>query len=415
MKIIAAAYILSMESAPLADGALAIDGERIVAVGTRDYLRRCYTAPVEDHPECVIMPGLINAHTHLELTHFPAWRLRNGMHYSPRNYVDWIIQVIKIKRGLEVVELAASLMEGLKISLQSGTTMVGDFLSDRRLLPYFENAELSGRIYLEFIGQSPERYHSSLAAAEDDIHAVPAPFLAGLAPHAPFTVARDFLRDIMSLAEHKGLPLAMHLSESVAETDFFHNASGAIVSDLFPYVGWRDHVPEPLGISATEWLETAGVLNPNFHAVHGVHLTPADIAILKKKGCPVVIAPRSNETLAVGTAPIDLLRHAEIPLAIGTDSLASNNSLSLWDEMRFLLDSHSGNLTPQELLKMATINGARAIRRETDAGSLTAGKRADFLVVKPVIGPDPVKIYEQLLEDARIMAVWSGGKRILSA
>ncbi|MBP1729161.1 MAG: metal-dependent hydrolase [Deltaproteobacteria bacterium] len=415
MRIYGASYILPMNAPPVPGGGIAVDQGRIVAVGRLADLRQSFAAPVEEYPDCILMPGLVNAHTHLELTHFPAWRLRHGLHYSPRSYVDWIIQVIKVKRTLSLAELSASLLEGLKISLQSGTTMVGDFLSDRRLLPFYENAAISGRIYLEFIGQDPSRYAHLLADLDEDVFQLPSPFLAGLAPHAPFTVSGELLQSLLETARHKGLPLAMHLAESAAESGFFRDTSGGIAADLYPFVGWHDYLPAPQQTTPTGWLAAANALSADFLAVHGVHLEKADLELLKAAGSAVVLLPRSNENLAVGRAPAAALLQAGIPLALGTDSLASSDSLSLWDEMRFLLDSFPQLFAPVDAVRMATVNAAAAIKRDGDAGSLEPGKQADFLVIQPQKLPAAARLYEQLLDHARVVGVWCAGKKVVTS
>src|ERR1043166_1115477 len=108
MQIYAASYLLPMSGPPVAGGAIAVDSGTIVATGTLTELRRLFVAPVREFPGCVIMPGLINGHSHLELTHFPAWKIRKDLDYTPRTYVDWIIQVIKVRRGLTHEELVLS-------------------------------------------------------------------------------------------------------------------------------------------------------------------------------------------------------------------------------------------------------------------------------------------------------------------
>src|SRR5574340_910043 len=116
MQIFAASCLLSISAPPLAGGALAVADGRIVDTGTLAELRATHNAPVRDFPGCVIMPGLVNAHTHLELTHFPSWKIRKDIDYAPRTYVDWVIQVIKLKRSLTPQELELSLREGFRIS-----------------------------------------------------------------------------------------------------------------------------------------------------------------------------------------------------------------------------------------------------------------------------------------------------------
>lgn len=409
MQIIAASHLLPIDAEPLQGGAVAVKDGVIRAVGTLAELRRSYSAPVTEFPGCALMPGLVNAHTHLELTHFPAWLLRKDLKYTPRTYVDWIIQVIKVKRGLQQDELAASLREGLDISLQAGTTMVGDILSDLRLLPAYRD-HIAGRVYLELIGQGPVHCAALLATALGECDHLPGPFLPGLAPHAPFTVSAGFLADIVAAARQRGLPLAMHLAEAKEEAAFFYDSSGMIATTLYPFVQWEEYLPPPRRTTAAAWFRDAVTPGPDLHAVHCVHLTPADADMVRESGMPIVLCPRSNERLDVGRAPVHLFRKLAIPLALGTDSLASNDSLSMWDEMRALRQLYPGEFTPREVLTMATIQGARAIVRGHESGSLQPGKRADLLLLEPLHNGFAGDIHEQLLYNSRVSGVWISGK-----
>jgi cytosine/adenosine deaminase-related metal-dependent hydrolase len=411
MQIIAASHLVPISGEPVAGGGVAISDGYIAATGPVAELRRAYaSAPVRDYPGCVLMPGLVNAHTHLELTHFPAWLHRKDLKYSPRTYVDWIIQVIKVKRTLQSDELAASLREGLDISLQAGTTMVGDLLSDRQLLPCYAGHEIGGRVYLELIGQHPVTFRELLASTLEALPRVPAPFLPGFAPHTPFTVAESFLADIVAAARSKGIPLAMHLAESREEISFFRDGDGRIASDLYPFVQWEQYLPPQRHQTPAEWFHATGLAGPDVHAVHCVHLTPGDAELLRQSGLPIVLCPRSNERLDVGRAPAHLFKKLAIPLALGTDSLASNDSLSLWDEMRALLQIYPSEFTPREALTLATIGGAHAIGRSEEAGSLQPGKRADLLLLESSNGGFAGDLYGAILYGSRIKGVWVGGR-----
>lgn len=410
MQIIAASYLVPISGEPVPGGAVAIDDGIIVATGTLTQLRREFSAPVTDYHGCALMPGLVNAHTHLELTHFPAWLLRKDLKYSPRTYVDWIIQVIKVKRGLQQDELSASLREGLEISLQAGTTMVGDILSDRRLLDCYAGRDIGGRVYLELIGQNHSMTRVLLEEVLDCVERVPRPFLPGLAPHAPFSVNEKFLADITVQARTRGLPLAMHLAESKEESAFFLDASGKIVTDLYPFVQWESFLPPVRQQTPTEWFHATGLAGPDFHAVHCVHLTQGDAELVKAGGFPIVLCPRSNDRLDVGRAPVHIFKRLAIPLGLGTDSLASNDSLSMWDEMRALLQLHPGEFTPAEALQLGTIGGARAIGRDSEAGTLQAGKRADILLMEPLDGSFVGDLHEKLIYGSRVKGIWVGGK-----
>lgn len=412
MRIYAASYLLPINGSTIEGGAVAVENGLIKAVGRLKDLRRKFTAPVLDFPGAVIMPGLVNAHTHLELTHFPEWLALSGLDASNRSYVEWIIQVIKVKRQAGFEALSMSLLEGIKMSLKSGTTMVGDILSERRLIPAYKNSKLSGRLFLEFLGQDQNRYSQLLDTLEHDINSMPENFLPGISPHSPFTVSQALLRSLLVAARSRMIPLTMHLSESEEESTFFRASTGRIAEELYPFVGWEEFLPNPMGNTPAEWLDLSDAIAPDFLAVHGVNLSQADIDMIKDRGASVVLAPRSNHNLDVGKAPVKEMLQAGIPLSLGTDSLASCGSLSLWDEMRFLLDAFPESFSPADAIKLATIGGARAIKRDHEAGSLEPGKRADFVVMESWNKLAPGKVCEQLIEGSRVQGVWCSGENV---
>uniref|UniRef100_A0A831XK32 Metal-dependent hydrolase n=1 Tax=Geobacter metallireducens TaxID=28232 RepID=A0A831XK32_GEOME len=383
MELYAASYLLPVSSPPIAGGAVAVDGGRIVETGTLAELRARHGGPIHDFPGCVILPGLVNAHTHLELTHFPSWKIRKGIDYSPRTYVDWIIQVIKIRRALTRQELELSVGEGLRICLEAGTTTIGEILTDRSLLPLYAGSGLGGRLFFEAIGHDPVRTAELVSDLDEAVVSFPGgDFLPGLSPHAPHTVSERLHQEVRRLADRHSLPRIIHLAESREESDFFFDSTGKIAELLYPHVRWESYLPAPRRTTAAAWLDGLGVLNGSITAVHCVHLTPADAEILARRGVGVVLCPRSNDKLAVGRAPAALLKKLGIPLALGTDSLASNDSLSLWDEMRCLMAHFPGVFTPSEVLAMATLGAARPLAMADQVGSLETGKRADFLVME---------------------------------
>ena len=410
MQIFAASYLLPVTSPPLAGGALAVENGRIVDCGTLEELRKTHTAPVREFPGCVIMPGLVNAHTHLELTHFPAWKLRKGIDYSPRTYVDWVIQVIKIRRALSRDELVNSVREGMHKSLECGTTAIGEILTDRSLMPLYGEFPLSGRLYLEAIGQDPAAGDSFLNSFEKIMaESMPGSMLPGISPHAPHTLSAGFMTDIAAVARRRSIPLTIHLAETREELAFLHDSTGRIADQLYPFAGWGDYLPPPRYATPVSYLDSLGVLNPGTSVVHCVHVTPADADILRQRGVTAVLCPRSNDRLAVGRAPLHLLKKAGIPLALGTDSLASNDSLSLWDEMRFLRRQFPDIFTSEELIALATVGAAGALHLRHLAGSLEQGKQADFLVVKAALSPSSPDLHEAIIEQGQLEEVFIGG------
>jgi aminodeoxyfutalosine deaminase len=413
MEIFAASHLIPITSPVLAGGAIAVANGRIVDCGPLERLRREYPAEVREFPGCVIMPGLVNAHSHLELTHFPSWKLRKGIDYSPRTYVDWVIQVVKIRRALTLRELEHSVMEGIRVSLECGTTTIGEIVTDRSLIPIYESVPIGGRLFIEAIGQEPMISESLVTCINSVVsHCCSGSMKVGISPHAPHTLSPALLRELAALAASHSIPIVTHLSESREEVSFMHDSSGKIAELLYPFAGWDAFLPSPRRTTSTAYMDTLGLLTPATSVVHCVHVTPDDVHIMKRTGVSAILCPRSNERLAVGKAPVALLKKCGIPLALGTDSLASNDSLSLWDEMRFLINEFPTVFSPEDALEMATIGSARALHLEGDVGSLEKGKRADFLVVQPSRCASNGQLAEVLIEESRIGEVYIGGSRL---
>uniref|UniRef100_C6E3N7 Amidohydrolase n=1 Tax=Geobacter sp. (strain M21) TaxID=443144 RepID=C6E3N7_GEOSM len=410
MKIYAASYLLPISSPPIAGGAVAVENGVIAAVGTLPEVSTVCGAPVTDLPGCVIMPGLVNAHTHLELTHFPAWKLRKDLDYLPKRYVEWIQQVVKIKRALLPGEMEHSIREGIRLCLESGTTSVGDILSDFSLAPLYLDTPLAGRVFLEAIGHDPTQGENLLRRIETTLDIFAGSILPAISPHTPHTVSSQLLQALHALAVSRAIPKAIHLSETADEASFMHDTTGEIAELIYPMAHWEEYLPHPMYTTSTRFLCDLGVLDRSTLAVHAVHVTMDDVRLLKEKGCSVVLCPRSNDRLFVGTAPHKLLKKAGVPLALGTDSLASNDSLSLWDEVRYLQQQAQGVFSAEELIAMATIGGARALQIEASAGSLEPGKRADFQVLS-LGSVSETSVHAALLSKGRLEQVYVAGER----
>lgn len=410
--IYAASWLVNPDAAPLPGGAVAVRDGVVIATGTVDDLRRDHVgAQLVDYPGCAIMPGFVNAHTHLELSHFSAWRMRTHIEYNPRSFVDWIIQLIKIKRGLKAEDYEASLREGMRMCLEAGTTAVGEIVSTPSLISLFRGSLLSGRLFMELLGHDPAKFRSLLDhVVGTGLPDVPERFAAGLSPHAPYTIGDENLPLIRETALSRNLPLAIHVSESAAEADFIFDSSGPLADKLYPFVNWERYLTPPRRCSSTQLLDRAGLLTSSTLAVHCVHITLADAGILRERGVSVALCPRSNACLDVGRAPVALLKKLGIPLALGTDSLASNDSLSLWDEMRFALDAFPQDLSPLDVFQMVSSGAAAALGLSSTCGSLEPLKRADFQVVGGV-GVVAEKVLENAISRGELREVYVAGQR----
>jgi 5-methylthioadenosine/S-adenosylhomocysteine deaminase len=400
MLILAARYLLPVSQPPIRDGALVIEGPRILAVGPRVSLRRQYPeAALRDLGEAIILPGLVNVHTHLELS-----ALRGDVPPG-HSFVDWVLNLLQRRRDLSWEAYVAGAEEGAAELARSGTTCVGDVTATGASVAGLRSSGLRAVVYREVIGlhdagaeQMAETPLAQLAAMREQVEG--SSLEVGISPHATYSVSPGLFRVCRDLQQRLGLKAAIHIAESAAEIEYLRSGTGEIRTRLLPATGWGDVSPPVLGTTPVQYLHRLGVLDPpQCLVIHAVHLTEADLGVLAQTRAAVAHCPRSNAYLDVGRAPLKALRDLGVPVGLGTDSLASAESLSLWDEMRFAHQAHGGLLSPAEWIRMATAEGARALGLDREIGTLEPGKRADLTAVA-VDGPeaDP---YEFLLHEAR--------------
>ena len=221
----------------------------------------------------------------------------------------------------------------------------------------------------------------------------------GLSPHAPYSLSEPLLEQCADLLHRTNLPATIHLAESSEEVAYIGLGLGPIASDLLPAVGRHSPSHRVRGESPIAFLARFGLLSERLLAVHTVHVGGSDLELLKQHGVALALCLRSNHHLRVGTAPLPRYLASRLRVGLGTDSLASNETLSLWDEMRFALTLYGGAVTAQQLVTMATLGGAAALGMAQAIGSLTPGKRADLIAVA-MDGLDDADPYEALVRQA---------------
>jgi cytosine/adenosine deaminase-related metal-dependent hydrolase len=398
VRVLSADWVVPVEAAPIPDGAVAIgDDGRIEAVGPASEL-----GDGERFPESVILPGFVNAHTHLEYAVYAGFG--DGLSFGP-----WIgVHVERKQRiGLEEMETIARL--GALECLRSGVTMVGDCSFSGAAATACADVGLSAVVYLEVFGAADagrerfERLSADIAAAlSDDVR-------LGVSPHAPYTTTLDLYRACAEL----GLPIATHLSESRDELDYVRSGAG-------PWSSIADMLVPPLGTSGIRALAGEGLLGPNVLAAHCVQVDEEEIAILAEHDVAVAHCPRSNALLGCGIAPLAALREAGIRVCIATDSPASAPSFDMFDEMRTALyaararEERPDALSAADALELATLGGARALSVADERGSLVPGKRADETVLSFSGSPlvpweDPVTATVLGGSPARVLATLVSG------
>jgi aminodeoxyfutalosine deaminase len=411
-----ARFVLPIESSCIEDGAVLVSKGRIVAVGTRRHLEahtpqgRCV-----DFGEAILLPPCVNAHTHLELTHFPRWAEEAGATQTPDSFVEWIFHLIRVKRRIDPPDFFPSLQAGIVQSLRAGTGAVGDILSHHPGHVAFSTTPLRGRVYLEVLGRDDEVFSAKLKTALAlNAQWSAAHLTSGLSPHSPYTLTSAFLEEVYTVAREKGIFVSTHLAESQAEAQFLAEGAGDFAEKLFPAAGWEN--PLPSRSSPVSYLAERGGLSPTNLLVHAVHVAPDDVPSIARSRASVVLCPRSNAQLGVGKAPIGHYLRAGVALALGTDSLASCDSLSIWDELAFARQWFAGEVSPHDLLRMATLGGAQALGLGGEMGALSPGAGAHFQVLTPRVLPSKANLEEFLCTPGRtaeVTALFLQGRDVL--
>jgi 5-methylthioadenosine/S-adenosylhomocysteine deaminase len=361
------------------DGAVLIDaGGRIAAVGPDAAVPRPQGTPTDHLPDAVILPGFVNAHTHLELSGLRG-QIEDG------EFVDWIQHVRRAKEGIGGAEFLAAARSGVRDAWRNGITTVAD-TGDTGSVAW-ALAELGGRgvVYQEVFGPDPAQAGDSFAGlrrAVDGLRRdVPASVTIGVSPHAPYTVSAALYRMVAEYARSEQLPLAVHIAESRAEHALVSQGAGPF-ADLWA----RRQIPAlVVARSPIAYLDRAGLLGPNVLAIHAVQADAEDVALLRARGVAVAACPRSNARHGHGAPPLAAFLDAGIPVGVGTDSVASVADLDLLADARAAREL--AQLTSEQALRLVTLDAARAIGLAREVGSLETGKWADLCVLR--LGAQP--------------------------
>ncbi|HMV82685.1 MAG TPA: amidohydrolase [Blastocatellia bacterium] len=351
------------------DGFVAVRGERIVEVGDAAQLKaKNYRAKQTiDARGKVVLPGLINTHTHIPMVMFRGIA-------DDLNLQDWLTKYIFPAEAKNVTRefVVAGTRLGLAEMIRGGTTTYADMY-------YFEDAiaeetkkagvrGVLGETVIDFPVPDNKTWAEAMSYSEKFLQRWKGDSLitAAIAPHAPYTVNTAHLNEVRALAEKLDAPIIIHLAEAPTETEFMAKTYNS---------------------RPATYLEKINFLSPRVLAAHVVHVNDEEIAVLKRREVGVGHCPQSNMKLASGTAPVPAMLKAGVRLGLGTDGAASNHDLSMWEEMDSAAKLHKliandPTVVPAlQALEMATIGGARAIHQEKEIGSLEAGKRADVIVV----------------------------------
>ena len=375
--ILRARYVLPMDQPPIDDGAVVVNGCDIVAVGKTSEIRAAHTGEVRDLGERVLAPGLINAHCHLDYT-----RLRGEVEWHG-SFTAWILQLVAAKQLHPEKEFAGGIQRGLDMLARSGTTTVVNIESFPALIDQIPPTKLRVWWCLELIDLNRAEEAKAVATgALDFIAAHPITRGGfGLSPHAPYTVSGELYRLSAQYAHARNIPLTTHVGETEEEDDMIRRGTGQMY-DYFLRAGREMSDCKRAG--PVQLLSEYGVLGPGCIAAHANCLTPLDIGLLKQTGTHVVHCPKTHRFFHRSMPFLETMREQGINVCLGTDSLASNDSLSMLDEMQQLAQVFP-RLSAQELLEMTTVNAAKALNQSRKLGRITPGAWAD-LIAAPLEG-----------------------------
>lgn len=372
---LAARWLIPVEGAPIAHGALLIgpDG-RVQAVGPDSSVARPSDVAAEDFADAVIVPGLINTHTHLELTGFEG-------QVREREFPAWIRRLRELKTTRAPAEYVEAARRGLAACYAGGVTTIADTGDSGAALQVLAEAGGSGVAYQEVFGPHPEQAAESLAGLRERVACLRGwsgnRVRIGVSPHAPYTVSGPLFRAVAAWSQAESLPLAVHIAESPAETQLLKDGSGPFAE------AWDARgipLPHPSGLSPVGWLAELGVLSERTLCIHAVQLDRADIDRLADSGAAVAHCPLSNQAHRHGAAPLAAMLQAGIRVGLGTDSEVSVGRLNLLAEARAARSL--APLSADALLELCTLGGARALGLAGDTGSIRTGKWGDCAVIR---------------------------------
>ncbi len=371
--LITADWVVPVSRRPIRDGAVLVASGRVVEVGTAEDLAGMPDARERfDFPGCVLMPGLVNAHTHLSLS------AMEGL-LEPDAFERWLPRLVAGMKSWDADDYAASAALGARLCLQAGVTVVGDIVYGPESAAAAGDAGLGGTFYWEVLGIDGPSLYAALERMEfpGGERAKCGPRMrCGLSPHSAYTSGLSLLRAVHEAANEMGLPVAIHVAESAAETQLLKDGTGPLAQVLDHLL----HDFEPPGVSPIAYLDRLGVLD-GAAAVHLGQALPTDIPRLAATTRGTVTCPRSNHFLDNARPKVRRMLNAGIPVGVGTDSSASNQDLDLFEELR-VLQEDDPTLDSAKLIELVTAMGAIVLGLEDRFGFIERGMQADFAIFR---------------------------------
>jgi cytosine/adenosine deaminase-related metal-dependent hydrolase len=380
---LSARWVLPVSDPPIRDGAVLVGADgAVAAVGPAAAVPLPAGAETLDLGEAALLPGFVNVHAHPELT-----GLRGLLEDLP--FADWIGTLLRVKAvaGFGAADARAAARWTCVEAMAAGMTTLAATEDSGAALDALLEAGLRGVVYREVFGPAPGQAEPALAGLRGRIGAMRARATdrvrVGVSPHAPYTVSDALFAAVADLARNEALPVAVHAAESVEEQRLVVAGEGPFAERLRA----RGMAVAPRARSTIALLERVGLLAVRPLLIHCVTVDDADIASIAAAGAPVAHCPAANARLGHGTAPLARLRDAGVTVGLGSDSVAGNNRMDLLEEARLAQLLHragcgaAADLPARELIRLATLDGARCLGLDGRIGSIEPGKAADLCAI----------------------------------
>lgn len=417
-RVLAADWVLPVAASPIANGAVVVDGARVTWVGRLSALPREWVDLPLERRRGILVPGLVNAHTHLQYSHFDE--VGRGRYSSFEHWSE--VFGIRYNEVTDPEDWRIAAADGARQAVRSGSTLFAEIVTNGEARGAVHRCGAGGIEYLEAIGQFEHGWRAGGRAEFLAWLDEPAAMAHGISPHAPYSLDGAVITDLVGIAVARGLRVHSHMGESSVESELYLRGDKSV---LGAYGDLRDEFElvrrGGVGHTTGGYADSIGLLGPSTHIAHAIYLERADRDLLLERGTRVALCPRSNAVIGLDAAPVAAYLAEGHEIAVGTDSLASTPTLDLMADVRELAviarrQGYAGDDLYERLVRSATVDGASAMGlAHAGHGTLVEGGPADLAIFDVATGDDSVE--RALVERAagRCVLTMAGGRVLFDA